>query len=82
MGLKYSAVGSGADPGVVFGNFDTAMMSAAPDAVRDSLSAQSIFPARFGRPGEFAQLVEQIVENPMLNGTVLRLDGAMRMQAK
>ncbi len=64
------------------GVFDTAMMSAAPDAVRESLAAQSVFPTRFGRPAEFAQLVEQIIENPMLNGTVLRLDGAMRMQAK
>ncbi len=64
------------------GVFDTAMMSAAPDAVRDSLAAQSVFPARFGRPDEFAQLALQIIENPMFNGTVVRLDGAMRMQAK
>jgi len=64
------------------GVFETAMMSVAPDAVRDSLAGQSVFPHRFGRADEFAQLVQQIVENPMLNGTVVRLDGAMRMQAK
>ncbi|MCI0359154.1 MAG: SDR family NAD(P)-dependent oxidoreductase [Planctomycetaceae bacterium] len=64
------------------GLFDTAMMSAAPDAVRQSLAAQSVFPTRFGRADEFAQLVVQIVENSMFNGTVVRLDGAVRMQAK
>ena len=64
------------------GVFETAMMEAAPDAVRDSLAAQSVFPARFGRAAEFSQLVQQIIENPMFNGTVVRLDGAMRMQAK
>jgi len=64
------------------GIFDTAMMSAAPDAVRNSLAEQAAFPPRFGRPDEFAQLVQQIIENPMLNGTVLRLDGAVRMAAK
>jgi NAD(P)-dependent dehydrogenase (short-subunit alcohol dehydrogenase family) len=64
------------------GVFDTAMMQAAPDAVRDSLAEQAAFPPRFGRPEEFARLVQQIIENPMLNGTVLRLDGAIRMGAK
>jgi NAD(P)-dependent dehydrogenase (short-subunit alcohol dehydrogenase family) len=64
------------------GIFDTAMMAAAPDAVRTSLSEQSAFPPRFGRPDEFAQLVQQIIENPMLNGSVIRLDGAVRMAAK
>jgi len=64
------------------GIFDTAMMSVAPDAVRNSLAEQAAFPPRFGRPDEFAQLVQQIIENPMLNGTVLRLDGAVRMAAK
>ena len=47
-----------------------------PDAVRNSLAEQAAFPPRFGRPDEFAQLVQQIIENPMLNGSVLRLDGA------
>lgn len=64
------------------GIFDTAMMQAAPDAVRDSLAAQAVFPVRFGRAEEFAQLVQQVIENPMFNGTTIRLDGAVRMQAK
>jgi hypothetical protein len=58
------------------------MMQAAPDAVRNSLAEQAAFPPRFGRPAEFAQFVEQIIENPMFNGSVLRLDGAVRMGAK
>jgi NAD(P)-dependent dehydrogenase (short-subunit alcohol dehydrogenase family) len=64
------------------GIFDTAMMAGAADAVRSSLADQAAFPPRFGRPEEFAQFVEQIIENPMLNGSVLRLDGAVRMGAK
>jgi NAD(P)-dependent dehydrogenase (short-subunit alcohol dehydrogenase family) len=64
------------------GIFETAMMQAAPDAVRKSLADEAAFPARFGRPDEFAQLVQQIVENPMLNGCTIRLDGAVRMPAK
>jgi NAD(P)-dependent dehydrogenase (short-subunit alcohol dehydrogenase family) len=64
------------------GIFDTAMMAAAPDAVRTSLAEQAAFPPRFGRPDEFAQLVQQLIENPMLNGSVIRLDGAVRMAAK
>jgi hypothetical protein len=58
------------------------MMEAAPDAVRQSLADQAAFPARFGRADEFAQLVQQIIENLMLNGSVIRLDGAMRMGAQ
>lgn len=61
------------------GVFDTPMMQAAPEAVRQSLKAQCLFPPRFGRPEEFAQLVQQVLENRMLNGCVLRLDGAVRM---
>ncbi|MEQ8791911.1 MAG: SDR family NAD(P)-dependent oxidoreductase [Pirellulaceae bacterium] len=64
------------------GVFGTAMMQGAPDAVRESLEAQSAFPPRFGRPEEYAALARQIVENAMLNGTTIRLDGAMRMNAK
>ncbi|MEX2173966.1 MAG: SDR family NAD(P)-dependent oxidoreductase [Pirellulaceae bacterium] len=64
------------------GVFETAMMQATPAALRQSLETQVPFPHRFGRPDEFAQLVVQIVENPMLNGTVIRLDGAIRMGAK
>ena len=58
------------------------MMDAAPSPVRESLAAQIPFPPRLGRPEEFAQLARQIVENSMLNGTVIRLDGAIRMQPK
>ena len=64
------------------GVFETAMMQAAPDAVRQSLVEQAAFPPRFGRADEFAQLVQQIIENPMLNGAVIRLDGALRMGAR
>jgi NAD(P)-dependent dehydrogenase (short-subunit alcohol dehydrogenase family) len=64
------------------GIFETAMMHAAPDAVRQSLEAQAVFPPRLGRPEEYALFVQQIVENPMLNGAILRLDGAVRMAAK
>ena len=64
------------------GIFDTAMMQAAPAAVVESLQSQAIFPDRLGKPEEFAAFAVHIVENPMLNGSVLRLDGAIRMQAK
>ena len=64
------------------GIFDTSMMQAAPDAVRQSLAEQTVFPPRFGRAAEFAQLVQQAIENPLLNGYTLRLDGAVRMGAK
>jgi NAD(P)-dependent dehydrogenase (short-subunit alcohol dehydrogenase family) len=64
------------------GVFETSMMAGAPDPVRESLASQIPFPSRFGRPAEFAQLAQQVFENPMLNGCVLRLDGALRMGAK
>lgn len=64
------------------GVFDTAMMSAAPDEVRRSLVEQIPFPLRPGHPKEFASLVREIIENPMLNGSVIRLDGALRMGPK
>jgi NAD(P)-dependent dehydrogenase (short-subunit alcohol dehydrogenase family) len=64
------------------GVFDTPMMQAAPDKVRQSLIDQTAFPHRFGNPYEFAALVCHIFENNMLNGCVLRLDGAMRMGPK
>jgi NAD(P)-dependent dehydrogenase (short-subunit alcohol dehydrogenase family) len=64
------------------GVFETAMMQAAPDAVRQSLADEAAFPPRFGRADEFAQLAQHIIENPMLNGCVIRLDGALRMPAK
>ena len=64
------------------GVFETAMMQAAPETVRDSLAAQIPFPPRLGQADEFAQLAQHIVENVMLNGCLLRLDGALRMGAK
>jgi NAD(P)-dependent dehydrogenase (short-subunit alcohol dehydrogenase family) len=61
------------------GLFGTPMLLGMPQAVQDSLAASVPFPRRFGRPEEYAALVLHIVANPMLNGTVLRLDGALRM---
>lgn len=64
------------------GIFETPMMAGMPQEVRDSLGASVPFPPRLGRPDEFAALVRHIVENCMLNGEVIRLDGAIRMAAK
>lgn len=64
------------------GIFDTPMMAGLPQAARDSLGEQVPHPSRLGRPEEFAALVKHIIENPMLNGEVIRLDGAIRMQPK
>jgi NAD(P)-dependent dehydrogenase (short-subunit alcohol dehydrogenase family) len=64
------------------GIFHTPMMDGMPQDVQDSLAAQVPFPARLGRPEEFAQLVATVFEIPMLNGTTIRLDGAIRMQPK
>jgi NAD(P)-dependent dehydrogenase (short-subunit alcohol dehydrogenase family) len=64
------------------GIFHTPMMDGMPQDVQQSLAAQVPFPPRLGRPEEFAQLVASVVEIPMLNGTTIRLDGAIRMQPK
>jgi NAD(P)-dependent dehydrogenase (short-subunit alcohol dehydrogenase family) len=64
------------------GVFETPMMQAAPDKLRQSLVDQTPFPRRLGQPHEFAALVCHVLENDMLNGCVLRLDGALRMGAK
>ncbi|TFC92102.1 MULTISPECIES: SDR family NAD(P)-dependent oxidoreductase [Cryobacterium] len=61
------------------GIFDTPMLQGLPESVRESLAAQVPHPARLGDPAEFAALVRHIVENPMLNGDTIRLDGAIRM---
>ncbi|WP_297443468.1 SDR family NAD(P)-dependent oxidoreductase [Acidocella sp.] len=61
------------------GIFETPMMAAMPQAVKDSLGATVPFPPRLGKPDEFAALVAHIVQNIMLNGEVIRLDGALRM---
>ena len=61
------------------GLFLTPMMAALPAEAQDSLGKQVPFPPRLGHPDEYASLVRQIVENPMLNGETIRLDGAIRM---
>lgn len=61
------------------GTFDTPLLAGLPERARTSLGAATPHPARLGRPSEFAALVRHIVENPMLNGEVVRLDGALRL---
>jgi NAD(P)-dependent dehydrogenase (short-subunit alcohol dehydrogenase family) len=61
------------------GLFETPMLAGLPDAAREALGNVTPFPPRLGRPSEYADLVEHIVTNPMLNGEVIRLDGALRM---
>jgi NAD(P)-dependent dehydrogenase (short-subunit alcohol dehydrogenase family) len=61
------------------GIFDTPLLAALPEPARVSLGQQVPFPSRLGRPAEYASLVRHIVENEMLNGEVIRLDGALRM---
>jgi 3-hydroxyacyl-CoA dehydrogenase/3-hydroxy-2-methylbutyryl-CoA dehydrogenase len=61
------------------GLFDTPLLAALPEEAREALGAGIPFPSRLGRPEEYAQLVTQIVANPMLNGETIRLDGALRM---
>jgi NAD(P)-dependent dehydrogenase (short-subunit alcohol dehydrogenase family) len=64
------------------GTFETPMLAGMPEQERQALAAQVPHPSRLGRPTEFAALVEHIVANPMLNGEVIRLDGALRMPAR
>jgi len=64
------------------GIFDTPLLAALPEPARLSLGQQVPFPSRLGRPEEYAQLAQAIVENVMLNGEVIRLDGAIRMAPK
>jgi len=64
------------------GIFDTPMMAGMPEKTRQSLGEQVPFPSRLGRPEEYAALARHIIENPMLNGEVIRLDGALRMAAR
>jgi NAD(P)-dependent dehydrogenase (short-subunit alcohol dehydrogenase family) len=74
VGIRVMAIA----PGI----FDTPMLGAMPEDVRNSLGAMVPFPKRLGRPSEYAQLARDIIENPMLNGEVIRLDGAIRMAPK
>ncbi len=71
LGVRVCAIA----PGV----FDTPLLGNLPESSREALRRDALFPARFGRPDEFAALVAHIVENEMLNGEVIRLDGALRM---
>jgi NAD(P)-dependent dehydrogenase (short-subunit alcohol dehydrogenase family) len=64
------------------GIFDTPLLAGLPEPARQSLSQQVPFPPRLGRPEEFAALARHIIENEMLNGEVIRLDGAIRMAPK
>lgn len=61
------------------GIFETPMVASFPQAAQDALGAQAPHPSRLGRPDEFAALVAHILTNPMLNGEVIRIDGAIRM---
>ncbi len=74
VGIRVMAIA----PGI----FDTPMLAGMPDDVRASLGAMVPFPKRLGRPSEYAQLARDIIGNPMLNGEVIRLDGAIRMAPK
>ena len=74
LGIRVMAIA----PGV----FKTPMFDTLPVEAREALAANTPFPKRLGQPSEFAALVHHIVENPMLNGSVIRLDGALRMTPK
>ncbi len=84
VGMTLPAARDLADAGVRVctiapGTFDTPLLAGLPAPAREALAAGVPFPRRLGRPGEFAELVAHIVENEMLNGEVIRLDGALRM---
>ena len=64
------------------GTFDTPMLAGLPEEARDALAEDIPHPHRLGSPSEYGLLVRQIVENPYLNGEVIRLDGALRMKAR
>jgi NAD(P)-dependent dehydrogenase (short-subunit alcohol dehydrogenase family) len=74
VGIRVMAIA----PGI----FDTPMLAGMPEDVRTALGAMVPFPKRLGRPSEYAQLARDIIGNPMLNGEVIRLDGAIRMAPK
>jgi len=64
------------------GLFDTPLLAGLPEPARQALAANIPFPRRLGRPPEYAHLARSIIENGMLNGEVIRLDGAIRMPPK
>ena len=65
-------------PGII----DTPLLAGLPEPARESLAAQVLFPKRFGRPDEYADLVSHIIHNDYLNGETIRMDGGIRMQPK
>ena len=64
------------------GLFETPMLAGLPEKAKEALNRMMPFPKRLGKPSEFSMLVRHIVENPMLNGSIIRLDAALRMAAK
>ncbi|QOL81610.1 SDR family NAD(P)-dependent oxidoreductase [Pseudooceanicola spongiae] len=68
--------------GIAPGMFQTAMVDGLPEETQRSIAATIPFPPRFGSPSDYASLAEQIIRNTMLNGTVIRLDGAVRLPPK
>lgn len=64
------------------GLFDTPLFATVSDEIREALGKMTPFPQRLGNPAEYGMLVKSIIENPMLNGETIRLDGAIRMQPK
>jgi len=64
------------------GTFDTPLLASLPEAARVSLGQQVPFPSRLGRPAEYSALACHIIQNEMLNGAVIRLDGSLRMAPK
>ncbi|GAA6526977.1 SDR family NAD(P)-dependent oxidoreductase [Intrasporangium sp. DVR] len=84
VGLTLSAARDLADKGIRVmtiapGTFETPMLAGLPEETRHVLEQQVPHPSRLGQPAEYASLVRYIVDNPMLNGEVIRLDGALRM---
>lgn len=68
--------------GIAPGLVDTPMFSQLNKAAKEALTVTVPFPKRLGKPEEYANLVQHIIQNPMLNGTIIRLDGALRLQSK
>lgn len=74
--IEYLAVSCRSSSGL----FDTPLLAELPEKARQQLALSIPFPQRLGRPDEYAHMIQCVLENPMLNGEVIRLDGAIRMQ--